>query len=487
MFSTPRRRRTLFYFFSLTVLFTLPLLLSYNTKSQLETIREAGEIRVLTRNSPVTYFIEKGQPAGFEYELAKAFADYLGVRLKLINRDGIGDLIDGLRARDGHIAAAMLSVTPQRSTEFDFAPHYLESQAILVYRIKKGKKKPKSLADTFGKSIMVMKNSSHAELLTRFQQDFPQLSWQETETYSDIELMEQVQNEQLDFTVVDSTSFASQKSYYPGLRTGLELTPAEPIAWMLSRYHDDSINQALKRFYNREATRKLLKQLDKKYFQRKNQLNYFDTVTFKKDLQEKFSNYEQLFHLAEQETGLNWKLLAAVSYQESHWNPKAVSPTGVRGLMMLTQATAKEMGVTKRTDPKQSIIGGAHYLKKVKKKVPDRITEPDRTWFALAGYNVGYGHLEDARVLTARGGKNPDKWSDVRQFLPLLSKKEYYTTVRRGYARGREPVVYVGNIQKYLELIEWEQQVAQMKQTDVEPEDAEAASDTALESIPAAL
>jgi membrane-bound lytic murein transglycosylase F len=124
--------------------------------------------------------------------------------------------------------------------------------------------------------------------------------------------------------------------------------------------------------------------------------------------------------------------------------------------MMLTQAAAAEVGVDDRTDPKQSILGGAQYLVNVKQKIPERIPEPDHTWFALAGYNVGFGHLEDARILTQKAGKDPDKWQHVREYLPLLSNPRYYNQTRYGYARGHEPVQYVSNIRKYMELLRWE-------------------------------
>ena len=147
--------------------------------------------------------------------------------------------------------------------------------------------------------------------------------------------------------------------------------------------------------------------------------------------------------------------MAAMGYQESHWRPNATSPTGVRGLMMLTRVTAKEMGIKNRLDPIASINGGIRYFYKIKGRIAERIAEPDRTWFALASYNVGYGHLEDARILTQKGGKDPDKWLDVKEFLPLLQKKKYYTQTRYGYARGNEPVIYVQNIRRYYDVLNW--------------------------------
>ena len=164
---------------------------------------------------------------------------------------------------------------------------------------------------------------------------------------------------------------------------------------------------------------------------------------------QRLPKYESLFKTAAEKYQLDWHLIAAIAYQESHWNPRAKSPTGVRGLMMLTLDTAKEMKVTNRLDPIQSLEGGVAYFLKLKSRLPERISDPDRTLFALAAYNVGFGHLEDARILTARNNHNPDSWTDVRIHLPLLSKKKYYSTVKRGYARGNEPVIYVDNIQYY--------------------------------------
>jgi membrane-bound lytic murein transglycosylase F len=204
-------------------------------------------------------------------------------------------------------------------------------------------------------------------------------------------------------------------------------------------------------------------------------------------MEERFPKIEQYFYMAEQETDIDWQLLAAIAYQESHWNPDAVSPTGVKGIMMLTNDAASEVGVTDRTDPQQSIIGGAHYLVSVMNKIPERIKQPDHTWFALAGYNIGYGHLEDARVLTSRAGLNPDKWDDVKQHLPLLTKEKYFNTVRYGYARGYEPVHYVSNIRKYMKLLSWEVQVRQAKrqseEADMNPDHPSWDDTTVVEDI----
>jgi hypothetical protein len=143
-----------------------------------------------------------------------------------------------------------------------------------------------------------------------------------------------------------------------------------------------------------------------------------------------------------------------MGYQESKWDPGATSHTGVRGLMQLTEDTADFVRAGDRLDARASIFGGAKYLSRLLATIPERIAEPDRTWLAVARYNVGYGHLEDARILAQQAGRNADAGQDVREFLPLLSQERWYTRTRRGYARGWEPVRYVENVQSYLNILE---------------------------------
>ncbi|MDE2305184.1 MAG: transglycosylase SLT domain-containing protein, partial [Gammaproteobacteria bacterium] len=152
---------------------------------------------------------------------------------------------------------------------------------------------------------------------------------------------------------------------------------------------------------------------------------------------------------------LDWRLLAAIAYQESKWNPSATSPTGAKGLMQLTHDTAVAAAVHDPDDPRQSIFGGARYFREVLQKIPSHVPEPDRTWFALAAYNIGFGHLEDARVLAQKAGRNPDSWQDVREFLPLLAQPNWYAQTQNGYARGWEPVRYVDNVRGYRDMLEW--------------------------------
>jgi membrane-bound lytic murein transglycosylase F len=259
----------------------------------------------------------------------------------------------------------------------------------------------------------------------------------------------------IDHVVVDSTQVALSRRFYPELRVGFDLEEPRPVAWAFPHNQDTSLYDAANEFLNEAKQSGMLEDLIERYYGHTERLNYVDRRTFQKHLLTRLPKYREMFEKAAEETGVDWQLLAAIGYQESHWNPKAVSPTGVRGIMMLTLDTADLMDIEDREDPWQSIIGGARYLLWLQKKIPERIPEPDRLWLALAGYNVGFGHLEDGRILTQRHGGDPDRWRDVKKNLPLLSRAKYYKTVKYGRARGREPVTYVDNIRAYYDMLNW--------------------------------
>ncbi|MCP1328158.1 membrane-bound lytic murein transglycosylase MltF, partial [Halomonas sp. 707D4] len=212
---------------------------------------------------------------------------------------------------------------------------------------------------------------------------------------------------------------------------------------------------AINRFLDEQQANGELERLTRRYFGHDDYLEYVGTRTFLGHLDERLPRYAPLFKQAALETGFDWKLLAAVGYQESHWDPDAVSPTGVRGLMMLTQPTASDMGVRNRRDPAQSIDGGARYLRSLKERLPDTIVGEDRLFMAMAAYNVGLGHLFDARNIAKRRGGDPNAWADVREALPLLQQRQWYSQTRYGFARGGEPVIYVRNIRRYYDMLSY--------------------------------
>lgn len=436
----------------ISLLATVLLTACRESPSQLEQIRERGELRVLSRYSLTSYYVKGNEAlAGFEYELAERFADRLGVKLKIIVPDNLGTMLHMVEQGRADIAAAGLTVTEQRKELLRFGPVYHEVTQQLVF--KQGNKKPKDITDIITDTLEVVADSSHVEQLHELQQEIPELSWRENKELDSRGLLELVQLELIDYTIVDSNEMSANQSLFPELRVAFDISEPQPLAWAMSPTDDESLYlEVVDFFHDMEASGELDKLIEK-YYGHIRRFDYVDTRAIHRRIQTHLPLYKDLFQAAADEYGFDWHLLAAMAYQESHWNPEAVSSTGVRGLMMLTRATAKQMGVTDREDPEQSIFAGTAYLASLYSRLPERIKDPDRTWFALAAYNTGLGHLEDARVITQTRGKNPDSWTDVRENLPLLTKKEWYSKTRHGYARGNEPVRYVQNTRRYLNII----------------------------------
>ena len=434
-----------------------------------------------TRNSPTTYYESAHGPAGIEYELAKNFADSLGVEVKFVVNDNLKEISELIAAGKVDIAAAGLSVTQEREDYLRFAPAYQQITSKLVF--KQGQKWPRNLSQLDGE-LRVLAHSSFSQELLEQKQFFPELHWSETSEHSNEELLMMVLDETIDYTIVDSTELDLNRRFHPELAVAFTIGKPQDLAWALAKTDDYSLFTKVIEFFGGQKSTGRISQLVEKYYGHVEHFDYVGARTFHRATQQKLDTYKDYFVESAGED-LDWRLLAAVSYQESHWRPKAKSPTGVRGMMMLTLRTAKQLGIKNRLDPEQSIHGGAAYLRKVLKRVPERITEPDRTWFALAGYNVGWGHVEDARIITQKQGGNPDQWSDVKERLPLLQKKRWYKTTKHGYARGEEPVKYVTNIRRYYDVLVWQDEEQQAPEPDlIEPEDKDsliAAEDSAAD------
>ena len=419
----------------------------------LEQVRQEGELVVATQEGPTMYYQEWDRETGFEFELARAYADYLGVKLRIQTYSDLGELLKAVRSGEVHMAAAGLTVTPQRSREFRFSSPYQQISQQLIYHSDHSK--PRTLDDLIGRKLVVIANSSHSENLERLQRDHPGLNWEEKSNSSALALLNMVNDGQADYALLDSNVFNTYRSVFPELRTSLELSGPEPLAWAFSSTTDGSLFTSAELFFNEVNESGALEELRIRFFGHR-EFDYVGARTFLSHLDSRLVKFEETFKASAKELNLDWRLLAAIGYQESLWNPNAISPTGVRGLMMLTRRTAKEMGVSNRRDPEQSIQGGSRYFKKLYKRLPQAIAEPNRTWFALAAYNVGYGHLMDARRLAKKDGMDPNDWFDVRQKLPLLLQREYYSQTRHGRARsGGQSVIYVRNIRRYYEALVW--------------------------------
>jgi len=432
-----------------------------NEVSGLQRIIERGYITVGTLYGATSYYIEAEGPTGLEYELAKQYADYLGVKLVVVPAYHLDDLFPKLDSGDVDFLAAGLAVTHKRLQEYSVAPSYDNVSQKLVF--KQGNKRPRSLAALTGK-LVVTARTSHAENLAKLKLTNDSLSWQESSDLDAEELLLKVLEGEIDYTVIDSNALAISRRYYPEISIGFTIKETEQLSWLVRKQNDTSILGSLVEFFGQVHHDGSLLALDDKYYGHIEQFNYVDTRMFIKAIEDTLPDYQSIFEKHGQE--VDWKLLAAISYQESHWNPKARSHTGVRGMMMLTLPTAKQMGIQSRLDPDQSIQGGAKYIKRMIDKMPDRIPYPDRLWFALASYNVGFGHLNDARIITQQQGGDPDRWVEVKSRLPLLKQKKYYKNTKYGYARGDEPVNYVENIRRYYDTLDW---MAKQDQNEDEP------------------
>ena len=414
----------------------------------LEQIQESGKLVVLTRNAPTSWYTNRfEQQSGPEYDMVESFAASLNLEVEYLIKPSVNEIIDGLANAEADLAAAGLTITEQRRKKFLFGPVYQEVTQQVVCR--RDNVQPESIESLVGLNIVVISGSSYVERLQALKQEYPQLSWKETSTEDTEQLLRSVWQREIDCTVADSNIVDINRRYFPELIAPFNLHQAESLGWMMPAGSGD-LQEAMEEWFELFTQGGELTALQEQYYGFVEVFDYVDTRKFIKRIKDRYPKYQQHFREAADQYDLSYLLLSAQSYQESHWRANARSPTGVRGMMMLTLETARAMGVESRLDPKQSIFGGAKYLSGlIKNRFSDEVKEPDRTWLALAAYNVGRGHVHDAQTLARQQGLNPHLWSDIKQVLPLLSDKRYYRKLKYGYARGNEPVRYVQRIRDY--------------------------------------
>lgn len=414
--------------------------------------KESGVLRVATRGGSTTYYLDRLEtPTGPEYDLVEAFAETQGWSVDWVVLPSTAAVLDRLETGDIHLAAAGLTHLPSRDAYSlrGGAHTNITEQLVCNRNLRPLPKTPEAIEKL---SIRVTANSSYVGTLKKLAQSNPQLSFEEDADRSTERLLTQVEQGDLDCTVADSNIVQVNRRYMPHLDIAMDLTPVQSLGWYIPKGNEALAKQASK-WLSGEDGALAIAGVDYRYYAYIGEFDFVDVRALSRRMDDRLPQFKDLFLEAETLTGMPADLLAAQSYQESHWDPHAKSPTGVRGLMMLTLNTAKAWGVDNRLDPVQSVDGGARYLADRHERLPDTIPEPDRTFLALASYNIGRGHLLDARTLARKLGKNPDSWLDMREVLPLLSDKQYYSTLRYGYARGYEPVHYVSRIRNYRDAI----------------------------------
>jgi membrane-bound lytic murein transglycosylase F len=421
--------------------------------SILDQVLEVGELRVVTRDSPTAYVVGPDGPSGPEFDLARSFADDLGVALVIEPVQSVSEVLPYLTSGKAHMAAAGLSITETRREFVNFGHPYELVDMHLIYKLGTGK--PRSIDDVIGRPIEVVAGTSHVDMLMSLQQLYPELAWSENADVEVADLLAKVAGGEVDFTIADSTEFNIQRHFYPDLRVALDLEVGDPLAWAFPISSGDSLLSRADDFLIDIDRDGELARIKDRYYGHTDKFDYVGTRNFIRHYESRLPRYRTMFEEAAAQWGLDWRLLAAIGYQESHWRSGAVSPTGVRGIMMLTEDTAKYLGIDDRVDPKNSIFGGAQYYARQTERVADAVDEPDRTWMALAAYNVGFNHIKDARQIVEWQGGNPDTWVDISKALPLLAQRKWYSRVPFGYARGWEPVLYVNNIRSYYNILKW--------------------------------
>lgn len=428
----------------------IPLMLKPNT---LNHVLETGELIIVTRNSSTTYYEGPNGKTGFEYDLAKRFADSLGVNLKVITTDNLSEIFEILNSGKAHFAAAGLTITQSRKEYVRFSASYMDITEQLIYNNQSYR--PRKIADLNSGLLEVIEGSSHVESLNELKTEHPELSWN-TQNVESEQLLYLVENQLIDYTIADSNEVSLNQRFLLELRVAFNISKPKKLAWAFPKLKDSSLYDKAMSFFWRNLNNGEVTHLIEKHYGHVEKFDYVGNRIFKRHIATRLSKYLDMYVEAGEKYNIDWKLLAAMGYQESHWNPKAVSPTGVRGIMMLTLQTAGQMGVKNRLDPKSSIFGGAKYLDIIRRRFPDDLKEPDRTWFAMAAYNIGYYHVIDAQKIALQQNKHPNKWIDLQTVLPLLARKKWYKKTKFGYARGWEPVKYVTNIRRYYDLLEYQ-------------------------------
>ena len=437
---------------TLAIIATLLLGTCSQPPTVLEQILRSGELRVVTRNLPSAYYLGAAGPQGPEFDLASRFAAELGVALRIYSVPNVADAMRELESRRAHIAAAGLTRGIRLPPETAFGPPYQQVREHLIFRQRDSR--PRDVAQANQGHIEVVAGSAHAATLEQLRTTNPNLSWVENPVAETEELLYRLSRREFDYTVADSNEFAIGRAFHPEIRVAFDLSGGKALAWAVDT-RDASLLKRVTSFFSAARAEGSLASILASYYGDTDRFDYIQSRVFIDHIETRLPQYRHWFREAASEVGVDWRLLAAVGYQESHWDPAATSPTGVRGLMMLTEQTARALKVGDRLDPRASIFGGARYFVWIRNQIPQRILEPDRTWFTLAAYNVGMGHLEDARILTQMHERNPDSWNDVREHLPLLTQSKWYSRVKRGYARGWEPVRYVENIRSYMDILDW--------------------------------
>ncbi len=400
---------------------------------------QKGELVVIVPN------VEMDTDSAFETDLIELFAKRSNLKLRLLHQT-TDEAVTSLNEGRAHLATG-IRANSHRSLRYSKIYQSLDERLVC------NNDSPRRMDDVNIHLIAVAIASAQEAALRIARDKYEDLTWESRKKTSPIELLQEVAENNLECTVANEEQIATMRNYYPDLNSRLSLDSPSQMSWAISSDGDETLLAQVDQFMDEIKQDNTLRQMIDRHYGHNERLGAVDTETFIAHTQSKLPHYRQWFEDAADLTGLDWKLIAALAYRESRWDPNATSFTNVRGMMMLTEDTANRMDVENRLDAQASIMAGARYLQMLKEQLPLRISEEDRLWLALAAYNQGMGHLEDARVIAVRSGLNPDVWADVKRVMPLLSRKEYFDNAKFGQARGGEAVIHVETVRLYHDML----------------------------------
>jgi membrane-bound lytic murein transglycosylase F len=401
----------------------------------------------------------EGGSRGFEHDLLMRFAAHAGLPVRVVEAKDRDDLAARLAAGEGHVGVGGLYRPPDgalppgpdgASRPLAWSAGFHPVEPVIICNSEGFR--PRSWKDLAGASVAFVETARLDAVLAGVRARHPDVRFVPAAQPTTAALISQVSEGGADYALVTSLHAAVARNIYLGFEVAFSAGPRLDLAWLLPA-DQDKLRKRLDAFLEASRRNGLVARLADRYFGHERSVPRIDAGVFQERIRSVLPDYRKIFFEAQESTGIEWRLLAAIAYQESQWEPLATSETGVRGLMQLTEETARHLGVADRLDPRASALGAARYLRDLKSRLPARIGEPDRTWLALAAFNIGLGHLEDARVLAQKQKLNPDLWSDVKKTLPLLALPEYYEQAKLGYARGGMPVVFVDRVRGYYDVL----------------------------------
>lgn len=446
---------------ALAVGFAMFLITCSQPMSVYDIVQASGRLVVLAKPQPGTLASQSSmRRQDFEVALVERFAETLAVDrpIQIVWRyEPNGDqLLQRLAAGEANMGVGHLALTKRRDDALDFGPSILELRPQVVFSTQHSQK-PKNVFALVNTNLVLPSGSGYLELLEQMQADIPNLNWQ-VQGMSEIDLLQAVASGHIDVTIAGATSIAQMQRYYPNLQVAFDLSFRIPTAWAFPSGNSRQLQAKAATFLRKLAASNELEKLQDAFYGHLDRHNESDLHRFNRLRSGRLPTYWSALKSAAEQYAIPPALLAALAYQESYWNPAAKSPTGVRGMMMLTRGTAKDMGVSDRTNAEQSIRGGAKYLALLKDKFSQKIAEPDLTWFALAAYNLGSGHVRDAMKLArdyGDGSSSDDRyWLNIKPYLLKLRDPAWHEKTYYGYARGDEAVHYVENIRSYYDLLQ---------------------------------